>query len=205
MRREYSLSQLNRTDLADNPRTQFSHWFVEAQKVLLEPNAMALATATLDGKPSNRMVLFKGWDAKGLLFFTNYQSRKARELKENPHAAATFYWDILERQVCIEGMVEKVTQEISDDYFANRPRQSQLSSWASQQDAPLQERSILIEKFEYYAKQFEGQNVPRPPHWGGYRLLPQRIEFWQGRESRLHDRFLYIKNAQGWSITRLSP
>ena len=203
MRREYTRDTLNEQDLAEDPRTQFFKWYHEAEQVMLEPNAMALATSS-ENKPSNRMVLFREWD-NGLIFYTNYNSRKGKELSANPYAAATFYWDLLERQICLEGPIEKVSTEISDLYFSSRPKNSQLSSWASEQDKPLSSREELEEKYTFYSNKFTNQPVPRPPNWGGYRLTPARIEFWQGRPYRLHDRFVYLKEQGRWVIKRLAP
>lgn len=209
IRREYSLAGLRRADLDANPITQFQKWFEQAVKVLaqkeLDVNAATLATAGKNGKPSSRIVLLKGVDARGFLFFTNYDSRKARELSENPNASLTFYWPELERQICVAGMVEKVSREESENYFKSRPRGSQLSAWASNQSDIVADRAALEAKWNEIEKKFPGE-VPLPPNWGGFVLKPQRIEFWQGRASRLHDRFQYTKQPDNsWRLERLAP
>ncbi|MEX2116013.1 MAG: pyridoxamine 5'-phosphate oxidase [Bacteroidota bacterium] len=172
---------------------------------LSEPWAMALATATRDGRPSVRMVLLKAIDQGGLVFFTSYQSRKAAELTFNPHASLLFFWDTLARQIRIEGQVTKVSDEESRQYFATRPKMSRIAAWASRQSAIIEGREELETAVKRYEKEFSGTDVPLPPHWGGFRLIPEHIEFWQGRESRLHDRLRYTRSANKWTIVRLAP
>ena len=192
-------------DAAADPFVQFDRWFQDAlQTELPLPNAMTLATATPAGRPSARLVLLKGVDAGGFVFYTNYASRKARELDANPYAALVFGWAELERQVRIEGAIEKVSAEASDEYFDSRPLGSRLGAWASPQSMVLPNRLSLATKMAAIVLRY-GKHPPRPPHWGGYRVLPEAIEFWQGRKNRLHDRLLYTKHAGGWKITRLAP
>lgn len=205
-RREYSLAPLEKKDLAGDPFVQFGIWFQEAEKIQgEEANAMALATVDQKKRPSCRMVLLKSWDGRGFVFFTNYLSRKGRELYENPQAAATFYWDKLEKQVCIEGSAEKISRHESESYFKQRPRKSQIGAWASLQDVPLNSRAILEECYAIYELKYRGKEIPMPPYWGGFRIIPKRFEFWKGRENRLHDRFEYFFRDNGWHIQRLSP
>jgi pyridoxamine 5'-phosphate oxidase len=207
LRREYTRRGLREADLASDPFSQFDAWFAEVtQADIREPNAMTLATATQDGQPSARMVLLKGVDARGFVFFTNYESRKGRELSANPRAALVFFWVDLERQVRVEGQIERVSAAESDVYFASRPEGSQLGAWASQQSATLPDRGRLEARYEELRAQYEGQEVPRPPFWGGFRVVPETVEFWQGRVNRLHDRLRYRRSGDGsWVIERLSP
>jgi len=197
---------LTETGVENDPLAQFARWYGEAQvteKPL--PDAVALATATPAGHPSLRMVLLKGFDAHGFVFYTNYRSRKGRELARNPRAALLFYWGELERQVRIDGRVEKLMARESDEYFATRPRGSQLSAWASPQSALVAGRGLLERRFAALARKYPDA-VPRPPQWGGYRLVPEAFEFWQGREDRLHDRIHYRRVRGGrWRIERLAP
>jgi pyridoxamine 5'-phosphate oxidase len=205
IRQEYMRTGLAEKDAAADPFKQFDRWFHDAlQAELPLPNAMTLATATAAGRPAARAVLLKGVDAGGFVFYTNYASRKARELAANPHAALVFVWTELERQVRIEGAIEKVSAEESDAYFASRPLGSRLGAWASPQSMVLPSRLALATKVAAIVLRY-GKHPPRPPHWGGYRVLPEAIEFWQGRRSRLHDRLLYTKQAGGWKIERLAP
>jgi pyridoxamine 5'-phosphate oxidase len=207
LRREYSERGLREEDLAPDPFTQFRAWFDEVARAdIREPNAMTLATATPDGRPSARMVLLKGVDARGFAFYTNYESRKGNELTANPRAALVFFWVQLERQVRVEGRVERLSAEESDAYFASRPQGSQLGAWASRQSAVLPDRGPLEARYEELRAQYASQEAPRPPFWGGFRVLPETVEFWQGRVNRLHDRLRYLRQGDGlWGIERLSP
>lgn len=207
-RRDYAQRGLRKAELRADPFEQFALWFEEARAAdIAEPTAMTLATASAAGHPSARMVLLKDVDAAGFIFFTNYESRKGRELAENPWAALVFWWGALERQVRIEGRVERLDPSASDLYHGRRPRGSRLSAWASPQSRVIEGRAVLEENWEAVAARFDGGEVPRPPHWGGFRLLPEAIEFWQGRPSRLHDRFRYHRAAPDapWHLDRLAP
>jgi pyridoxamine 5'-phosphate oxidase len=207
LRRNYQSAPFDVSDAAVDPFEQFGRWFDEvAATGLLEPNAAVLATASPDGRPSARHVLVKGAGGGGFVLFTNYHSRKASELDANPRAALVFAWAPLSRQVIVEGTVFRVSEAASDAYFASRPRESQLGAWASPQSAELGSRAELDDAYRAVARRYAAQSVPRPPHWGGYRLVAQRLEFWQGRPSRLHDRILYRAiDSGGWSRTRLAP
>lgn len=206
LRENYTRGSLDVTYVLPDPLAQFQRWFDQAaESQLPEPNAMHLATVGPDGRPSGRIVLLKGLD-DGFLFFTNYQSRKGHELAHNDHAALTFFWVELERQVRVQGCVERVSEAESDAYFASRPRGSQIGAWVSAQSEVVPDRAFLEKRAEELEAQFAGKQVPRPPHWGGYRLRPEYLEFWQGRPSRLHDRIAYTKQQNGiWKIERLSP
>lgn len=206
LRENYTKGSLDITDVAPNPFAQFNRWFDEALKSeIREPNALTLSTVTADGKPSARVVLLKKLDT-GFTFFTNYLSRKGTELAENPNGCISFFWNELERQVRIEGIIEKVSEVESDEYFQSRPRGSQIGAWSSNQSMVIESRSVLEEREKALLAKYEGQAIPRPQHWGGYRLVPTYIEFWQGRPSRLHDRIAYSLEADGqWKIGRLSP
>ncbi|MDP2885486.1 MAG: pyridoxamine 5'-phosphate oxidase [Ignavibacteria bacterium] len=206
VRKEYSRHSLSESDVDLNPLLQFHRWFEEALgSQLLEPNAMVLATATADGKPSARVVLLKGYDERGFVFYTNYEGRKSSELLQNPYAALLFYWGELERQVRLEGAVEKTSRQESEDYFKTRPLESQLGGLASRQSSVIPSRSDLEQKVSDLKKLYENREIPVPPFWGGFRLQPQVFEFWQGRENRLHDRIRYSLQGGVWAIERLSP
>ncbi len=230
LRREYNLGGLSRSELAANPIAQFNKWFDDARgaraggrvrkfcvglyKLLLmaagreavEANAMTLATADEAGRPSARVVLLKGVDERGFIFFTSYESRKGQELARNPQAALVFYWAELERQVCIAGSVSKLQPDESRAYFQSRPRGSRLAAWASRQSQVVRDRLALEEKWKEVEAQYPSREIPMPPYWGGYVLSPTRLEFWQGRPNRLHDRFVYTKQpGNSWQVERLSP
>ncbi len=206
LRKEYRLKSLDLSHLNLDPFLQFFIWFQEAQDAqVLEFNAMALATASVEGVPSCRTVLLKKIDKQGFSFFTNYESRKGKELDSNPVACATFYWRELERQVILAGAIEKLSRQESEAYFTSRPRGSQLGTWASHQDQEISSRKELEESYRHFEKMYEGQTIPTPPYWGGYLLRPKRFEFWQGRANRLHDRFCYVHLNHTWHIARLAP
>lgn len=193
-------------DLHEDPITQFRLWFTEVEENGLRfPEACLISTIGTDDYPDGRMVLMKGFDEDGFVFYTNLNSAKGKALRENPRAALTFYWEPFLWQVRIQGDVTLVDDEEADRYFTTRPRGSQLGAWASDQSAPLKSREKLEAKFREYEEQFSGREIPRPPHWGGYRLSPRRMEFWIGRQNRLHDRFLYERYGDGWRCTRLYP
>ena len=230
VRREYNLTGLRRSDLDADPIGQFKKWFDQASGArasgrirkfciklykallmasgaeLMDLTAMTLATADKQGRPSARIVLLKGVDQRGFVFYTNYDGRKGHELAENPQAALVFYWPEQERQVCVAGEVSKLPPQESDAYFQSRPRGSRLGAWASHQSAVVRDRAALEAQWNQMETQYAGQEIPRPPHWGGYLLCPARIEFWQGRPNRLHDRFRYTcQPDKTWHIERLSP
>ena len=206
LRRDYALATLEERDVDPDPIRQFERWFADAAAARVpEPNAMTLSTATRDGVPSARIVLLKGVDANGFAFYTDYRSRKGAELAENPLAALTFLWKEIERQVRITGSVSRVSVEESEAYFRTRPPGSRLGAWASHQSAVLASREELEARVQDVAGRFPDGDVPLPPHWGGFRVTPDEIEFWQGRPSRLHDRLLYRGGEGGWEISRLSP
>jgi pyridoxamine 5'-phosphate oxidase len=211
IRRDYLGAPLSETESDADPMRQFSAWFDQVREVEADPTAMALATATRDGRPSVRTVLLKGVDDRGFVFYTNFASRKAREMAETGRASLLFFWRSVERQVRIDGAVEKVTDAESDAYFASRPLESRWSVYASRQSAPIESRAALESRFEV-ARQIYGEAVPRPHWWGGYRVVPDEIEFWQGRTNRMHDRLVYSRqlsavsdHAAPWQRTRLAP
>ena len=208
LRENYDLDKLERNDLADNPFDQFEKWFNFAlSKNITEPNAMTLATATPDGKPSARIVLLKGFDENGFVFYTNYDSHKGQQIQANPYAALVFCWLDLHKQIRIEGSIKKLTPEQSTAYFQSRPKDSQIGAWASPQSQVIPTRDILETNTKNLENQYaDSEELPRPPHWGGFLLQPTLIEFWQGRPSRLHDRFQYsLTPDKTWQIQRLAP
>ena len=206
LRKDYTLHGLDKVDVLPNPIDQFRVWFEAALGAgVPEPNAMHISTVTADGRPNGRIVLIKDVSDAGFVFYTNYESRKGRELTERPFAALTFFYPELERQIRIEGRVEKVSGDESDSYFNSRPRGSQIGAWVSNQSTAVESRDVLESRQRELESRFNDQPVPRPPHWGGFRVVPDTLEFWQGRPSRLHDRIRYRKEGQHWLIDRLSP
>ncbi|MFC6439321.1 pyridoxamine 5'-phosphate oxidase [Bowmanella sp. JS7-9] len=206
IRREYSQDKLSRDKLADDPFLQFDAWLKQAIDAgLPDPTAMTVATVDTQGQPSQRIVLLKDVSAGGFVFYTNTGSRKAQELAHNPKVSLHFPWHFLERQVSVRGSVEKLSVAEVAKYFLSRPRESQLAAWASQQSHPISSRQLLLEKFAQIKRKFNQGDVPLPDFWGGYRVIPSHIEFWQGGEHRLHDRFVYSRQGQDWQIERLMP
>ncbi len=206
LRNEYLLRELSEDSVAADPFVQFANWLDEYLATEPpEPNAVLLSTVDGDGDPSSRVVLLKGFDTNGFVFFTNYESRKSRDLNGHPQAAMTFFWPELERQIHIRGAAARTSREESESYFASRPVQSKIGAWASKQSTKLESRAALEARFEEMSRRFGDGDIPCPPFWGGYRIAPQRFEFWQGRQSRLHDRICYERQDDGWKITRLYP
>lgn len=205
LRRDYSLQELSESSVATDPFVQFRNWFEEyLNSAPLEPNAFVLSTADADSRPSSRVVLLKGFDPRGFVFFTNYGSKKARDLDANPNASLNFFWPELERQVRVAGIAEKTSAEESESYFESRPTASRIGAWASKQSGILSDRKELEERFNEIRARFDDE-IPCPPFWGGYRIVPTSFEFWQGRRSRLHDRICYEKDDAAWKIFRLYP
>ena len=206
IREGYEREGLRKDDMLDNPIAQFDAWMQEAiEAQLSQPNACTLATASKDGRPSARIILLKNTIADGFVFYTNYNGRKGKELQENPFAALVFLWPSLSRQVRVSGRVSKVDAATSDAYFSSRPRGSQLGAWASPQSEVVTGREVLETSLQDYEAKFDDQDIPRPPHWGGFCLIPDSVEFWQGRPSRLHDRLRYTRKESMWTIERLAP
>ena len=206
LRRDYSLRELSESTIDADPFAQFSIWMSDAlQARVIEPAAMTVSTVDTGGRPSSRVVLLKGFDSNGFIFFTNYESKKAVDLSANPQISLHFFWPDLERQVTIDGTAAKTTREVSESYFASRPMESRIGAWASEQSSVLANREELVEKVDEIKERFEGQQIPCPPFWGGFVVTPNRFEFWQGRKSRLHDRILYTPGGDAWTISRLSP
>jgi pyridoxamine 5'-phosphate oxidase len=206
IRIDYRLKSFLEADAATDPYTQFGQWWLEAvESKIEEVNAMTLATATVDGFPSARIVLLKGYDKNGFVFFTNYQSQKGQEIAANPKACLLFFWKELERQVRIEGSIEKISAADSEIYFKSRPLGSRIGAWCSPQSTVIKDRSILDKNVTHFTNKFINEEVPRPEHWGGYIVKPTAIEFWQGRSSRLHDRLRYTAISEGWKLERLAP
>ncbi len=207
IRNDYSKKELSLEETGDDPTTFFRTWLHEAiQAEVNEPNAMDLATVSPEsGRPSIRIVLLRSADEQGLTFFTNYNSQKGRDLEQHPQACVNFFWPELERQVRISGHVEKLSGRVSDEYFQSRPRESQIGAWTSDQSKEIKDRQELEDRFQAIAHKYEGKDVPRPPHWGGFLLKPEIFEFWQGRENRLHDRIRFSSSGRGWQASRLAP
>ncbi len=206
IRRDFSSKPLDEHSVKDNPLEQYGLWFEDAIGCQVpDPYAACLSTVDKQGTPSSRMIYIRDITEDGFVFYTNYKSKKADNLSVNVNAALNVYWVELERQIRIQGKIQKVDSKTSDTYFNNRPRESQLGAWASEQSKTLSTRQDLMDNFNHFEKKFKGKEVPRPPHWGGYQLLVEKIEFWQGRPNRLHDRILYVKEADQWRRSRLSP
>jgi len=206
IRRDFADKPLNQSSVAANPFLQFGVWFEEAvNSQILDPYAMSISTVSKEGQPSTRIVYLRHISEEGLVFYTNYTSHKGENISDNNKIALNFFWGELERQIRVEGLVKKVNTEMSDSYFAKRPRESQIGAWASNQSAVIKNREELEDLVKHYTNKFKDQDVPRPPHWGGYIVEPQVFEFWQGRSSRLHDRLIYARKEDNWNISRLAP
>jgi len=207
LRKEYSSAFLNEEDVNQNPFKQFELWMHQAVEAeILEPHAMTVSTVSVEGKPSSRIVLLRGFDENGFVFYTNYNSHKGNEMAQNKYACLNFFWPDLERQIRIEGSISKIDQQISTAYFHSRPRESQIGAWASIQSAVIENRKVVEDAFVHFTEKFKDLEViPKPEHWGGYNIKPTSIEFWQGRPSRLHDRLRYSLENSNWKIERLSP
>ncbi|MFF8290947.1 pyridoxamine 5'-phosphate oxidase [Streptomyces sp. NPDC016309] len=208
MREQYRTAEFLESDLADGPMEQFARWFKDAadSEAIVEPNAMIVSTATPDGRPSSRTVLLKHYDVRGFVFFTNYGSRKGAELETNPYVSLLFPWHPVARQVMVTGTASRVGRDETAAYFRTRPHGSQLGAWASEQSSVIASRAELVARYEELAARYpEGEQVPVPPHWGGFRVEPATVEFWQGHENRLHDRLRYVRDGGAWRVERLSP
>ncbi len=207
LRKDYKQDTLSKSEVDKDPIAQFERWMKEtiSSKIVVEPNAMTLATATADGKPSARVLLLKSFDKEGFVFYTNYESRKAKELNENPNACIVFDWHLMERQIRIEGVAKKISEEESDHYFNSRPESSKLGAWISPQSTFIDDRQELEDRKVKIENTFKNKPITRPSHWGGYVVQPHTVEFWQGRQSRLHDRIIYIKAGEEWILRRLAP
>ncbi len=207
LRKEYSSAFLNEEDVNHNPFKQFELWMHQAVEAeILEPNAMTVSSVSSEGKPSSRIVLLRGFDENGFVFYTNYNSHKGQDMAQNKYACLNFFWPELERQIRIEGSIAKIDQQTSTNYFHSRPRESQIGAWASIQSAVIANRKVVEDAFIYYTEKFKDlELIPKPEHWGGYNIKPTSIEFWQGRPSRLHDRLRYTEVNGAWNIERLSP
>ena len=206
MRKQYNIAELNRSDLLESPTAMFRDWFGKVENLdNIEVNAMTLATSSKIGEPSSRIVLLKGYDEKGFVFYTNYNSEKGKQIEQNPYGSLTFHWNQLERQIRIRGKIRKISRAQSEKYFNSRPRLSQVSVLASKQSDVLRNRMELEERFIEIEKKYEGKKIPCPDYWGGYCLEHRKVEFWQGRRDRMHDRFAYTKHGTTWQTERLSP
>lgn len=206
LRRDFASQVLDERNVGKDPFSLFEQWMTEAVKAeVKEPNAMVLSTVSAEAKPSSRIVLLRDFSSEGFVFFTNYKSAKGSDLNKNPHATLLFFWPELERQIRITGMIKKTSEQVSDEYFNSRPRESRIGAWTSEQSSRISSRKELEDRYVALEKEFEGKEVPRPPHWGGYLLGPDVFEYWQGRPSRLHDRLLFEKNDGHWDVVRLAP
>ena len=204
IRTDYVKNELNFDDLTVHPFDLFKSWMTDALEHVSEPNAFVLSTVNAEGKPSSRVLLLRGLDDKGFVFFTNYNSQKSQDIESNPSVCMNFFWYESERQVRISGRIEKLSSEASEDYFNSRPYESKIGAWSSPQSSVIESREVLNKNVKDFSSQYT-ENVPRPPHWGGYCIVPDKIEFWQGRSSRLHDRFVYSLEGEEWKIVRLAP